>query len=80
MTPATKRLIAEEIRHNRALLTVVETWWQQQPMSDQRTEQFRRINFWRNLLRDGETRLNLGDLGEAVSDQRGRVTLDGVGR
>jgi acyl-CoA reductase-like NAD-dependent aldehyde dehydrogenase len=69
MTEDTKRRLAQEIRHRRALLTAEETWWQQQPMSAARTEGFRAINFWRNVLRDAEHRLGVGDLGESESEQ-----------
>jgi hypothetical protein len=66
MTPETVHLIAQEIRHQRALLTVQEAWWQQQPKTVARDEGFRRINFWRRVLKDAESRLTVGDDGEAV--------------
>lgn len=58
MTESTKELIRLEIRNTRASLTNLETWWQGQPVSDVRTEQFRRINFFRNVWRDAEKRLD----------------------
>ncbi len=58
MTPHTVHLIAQEIRHFRALLTVLETWSQQQDRSDTVSETFRRINFWRGILKVAEDRLS----------------------
>lgn len=72
MTDETVKRIAHEIRHTRALLTVEETWWQRQPAGEPRTEGFRRINFWRNVLKDAERRLEAGDIGEAGSTDRPR--------
>lgn len=70
MSPATVHLIAQEIRHRRALLTVEETWWQQQPKTSARDEGFRRINFWRRLLKDAEGRLSVdlsGEIDESIA-------------
>lgn len=58
MTPDTVHLIAQEIRHFRALLTVEETWAQHQMRSDTISEVFRRINFWRSILKVAEDRLS----------------------
>ena len=58
MTPFTVHLIAQEIRHYRALLTVLETWAQQQDRCDAVSETFRRINFWRSVLKIAEDKLS----------------------
>lgn len=65
MQPLTVHRIAQEIRHSRALLTSEETWWQQQPRGETQADGFRRINFWRQVLKDAEDRLASGDVGEA---------------
>lgn len=57
MTPDTVHRIAQEIRHIRATLTVEETWWQRQQKSATQEEGFRRINFWRRVLKDAEASL-----------------------
>lgn len=51
MTPDTVHRIAQEIRHQRALLTTRETWLQKQPKTDTRDEEFRYINFERRALK-----------------------------
>jgi hypothetical protein len=58
MTPDTVHHIAQEIRHFRALLTVEETWAQHQGRNETVTEVFRRINFWRAILKVAEDRLS----------------------
>ena len=58
MSPHTVHLIAQEIRHIRAMLTVHETWAQQQERSETVSETFRRINFWRSILKVAEDRLS----------------------
>jgi hypothetical protein len=58
MSPHTVHLIAQEIRHFRALLTVQETWAQRQDRSDTISDMFRRINFWRGILKVAEDRLS----------------------
>ena len=58
MTPQTVHRIAQDIRHVRALLTVEETWTQAQEQSAMREEAFRRINFWRRVLKDAEHQLS----------------------
>jgi acyl-CoA reductase-like NAD-dependent aldehyde dehydrogenase len=57
--------IAQEIRHLRALLTAHETWQQRQPTSETRAEEYRRITFWRRVLKGAEQQLACGDVGEA---------------
>lgn len=59
MSPATIRYIVQEIRHERAKLTVEETWLQHHRAigGDVIAEGFRRINFWRDVLADAETKL-----------------------
>jgi acyl-CoA reductase-like NAD-dependent aldehyde dehydrogenase len=59
-----QRQVLETIRHRRAELTAQETYWQQQPVSEQRTEAFRLINFWRNVYRDAERRFEQDAAGE----------------
>lgn len=49
-----------EIRAVRAHVTAEETWWQTQPVGTTRTDAFRRINFWRQVLRTAEHRLRDG--------------------
>jgi acyl-CoA reductase-like NAD-dependent aldehyde dehydrogenase len=67
----TRRLIAQTIRHRREELTARETWWQQQPLGDVRTEGFREINFWRNVYRDAERRLtDDADVRSDATEQR----------
>lgn len=51
MTPHTVHRITQEVRQLRALLTVEETWTQSQPKTVTRDETFRRITFWRYILR-----------------------------
>jgi hypothetical protein len=51
MTPHTLHRITQEVRHLRALLTVEETWAQAQPKTVTRDETFRRVTFWRYILR-----------------------------
>jgi hypothetical protein len=67
VSPDTVHVIAQEIRHRRALLTVDEHWWQQQPKSPTRDEGFRRINFWRRVLKEAEQQLAVGELEEIAS-------------
>lgn len=57
MTPHTVHRIAQEIRHLRALLTVHETQLQQVEKSAARDEEFRRITFWRGVLKSAEHQL-----------------------
>jgi hypothetical protein len=54
MAPVTIHRIAQEIQHQRGLLTTEETWAQKQPASSTRDETFRRINFWRGVLKKAE--------------------------
>lgn len=63
MSPATIRRIVQEIRHERALLTVEETELQvyRNKGGDLVAEGFRRINFWREVLKDAEAKLAVGD-------------------
>ena len=51
MTPQTIHRITQEVRQLRALLTVEETWVQAQPKTVTRDELFRRVTFWRYMLR-----------------------------
>jgi hypothetical protein len=57
MSPYTVHRIAQEIRHRRAQLTVEEKWAQQQEPSPMREDTFRRINFWRDVLKLAEHQL-----------------------
>jgi hypothetical protein len=50
-------LIAQEIRNHRDRLTAEQTWWQNQPRSESRAEGFRRINFWREVLKIASQKL-----------------------
>jgi hypothetical protein len=65
MTPAMVHRIAQEIRHYRALLSAQETWQQRQPQSLTQAEEYRRITFWRRVLKSAEAQLACGDVGEA---------------
>jgi hypothetical protein len=58
MRPETQRLIAQEIRHQQEALTAQSRWLSQQPEGPTRREGFRRVNFWRNVLRDAEGKLS----------------------
>jgi len=51
VTPHTVHRITQEVRQLRALLTVEETWAQHQPKTSTRDETFRRVTFWRYILR-----------------------------
>jgi hypothetical protein len=51
MTPHTIHRITQEVRQLRALLTVEESWAQAQPKTTTRDEVFRRVTFWRYMLR-----------------------------
>jgi hypothetical protein len=57
MTPHMVHLIAQEIRAFRAMLTKEQDWLAGQPASEVRVERFRRIQFWRMVLKFGEDRL-----------------------
>ena len=57
MTPQTVHRIAQEIQHQRGLLTTEETWAQKQPPSVTRDEAFRRVNFWRRVYKLAEQEL-----------------------
>lgn len=57
MTPQTVHRIAQELQKFRALLTVEETWLQAQDDVIQRSECFRRINFWREIYKEAERKL-----------------------
>lgn len=63
MTPQTVHWIAQDIRHVRAMLSVQEEWLQRQEPSESRSEQFRRITFWRRLLKVAEHQLATGQVG-----------------
>jgi hypothetical protein len=57
MTPATVYRIAREIEKWRGLLSEEEKWLQQQPRTEHRAEEFRRIDFYRGVLADAVTKL-----------------------
>ena len=57
MTPATVHRIAQEIRYFRGLLAKEYEWVESQPLTDSQVELFRRIRFWRMVLKFGEERL-----------------------
>lgn len=57
MTPAMVHRIAQEIRYFRAMLTKEQEWVAAQPLTDSHVESFRRIRFWRMVLKFGEERL-----------------------
>ena len=54
MTPQTVHRVSQELQHIRGLLTTEETWAQKQPAGPARDELFRRINFWRGVLKRAE--------------------------
>jgi hypothetical protein len=58
VTPQTVHRIAQEIQKQKALLTVEQSWLQEQPKSDTRDEGFRRINFWRDIFKAAEAKLS----------------------
>lgn len=58
MSPQTVHWLAQEIQKRKALLTVEETWLQQQEKSDIRDEAFRRITFWREIYKTAEAKLS----------------------
>lgn len=57
MTDDTLRLISQEIRHHREALQARVHWLQRQPEGPMRREGFQHVNFWRNVMRDAEQRL-----------------------
>ncbi len=57
MTDATLRLIGQKIRHQKEALQAEVFWLQQQPEGPMRREGFQHVNFWRNVFRDAEQRL-----------------------
>ena len=65
MKADTQRLIGQEIRHQQEALTAQVKWLQRQPEGVTRQEGFRRVNFWRNVLRDAEHRLHTVDIDAA---------------
>jgi hypothetical protein len=64
LTPDTVHLIAQEIRQQRAVLTVEETWLKRQRFNPTRDERYRRILFWRVVLKYAEEQLASGTYGE----------------
>lgn len=57
MNPHTLHWIAQDIRNQRAQLTADEKWARNHARGDLQLELFRRVNFWRAVLRDAEKRL-----------------------
>ena len=57
MTAETRRLIAKEIRHDMERWNAAVRWLLQQPEGSMRREAFQHANFWRNVLRDADHRL-----------------------
>lgn len=70
MTPHTVHRIAQEVRQLHAVLTLEETWAQHQPKTVTRDEIFRRITFWRYMLR--LTNLILGEYEQWRNDADGQ--------
>jgi hypothetical protein len=55
MSPQTVHWIANEIRHRRAELSLMEEWLQKEVASfSDRQQGFLRINFWRHVLKVAE--------------------------
>ncbi len=57
MTPDTVHRLAQEIRHERSLLTTRELWLQKQEKTAMRDEEFRIINFRKKVIRYAEQEL-----------------------
>jgi hypothetical protein len=57
VTPDTRFLIEQEIRHYRGILSGLMKWNQRQPHSSTRIENFERIAFWREVLNAAERRI-----------------------
>lgn len=57
MTPETVRLIGQEIRHRRGILTAEERWARALGAGSGQREALARIEFWRGLLTHAERRL-----------------------
>lgn len=57
MSPSTQRHIAQDVRLVRGLLTAHWDWMRANVPADAQRECFRRIAFWRLVLRDAELRL-----------------------
>lgn len=70
MTPQTVHRIAQEVRQLHAVLTLEEKWAQHQPKTITRDEIFRRITFWRYMLR--LTNLILGEYERWWNDADGQ--------
>lgn len=61
VTPDTIYRIAREIEHVRGLLREEEKWLQRQPQTAHRAESFRRIDFYRGVLKHAVTQLGTDD-------------------
>jgi hypothetical protein len=64
MTAETRQLIAKDIRLLRGMLTSMADWARAHPPSDMQRELYRRVAFWRIVLKDAELRMAFGDIGE----------------
>lgn len=71
MTAETQRLIGQEIRHQKEALRARTLWLLQQPAGSTQQEEFQRVNFWRNVLRDAEQRL------QRMAEAEGPVAVHG---
>ena len=58
LTKNEREVLTHLAKDFRALLTVEETWAQHQGRSETISEIFRRINFWRSVLKVAEDRLS----------------------
>jgi len=61
MSPETIYRIAREIEHQRGMLREEEKWLQRQPQTAHRAEGFRRIDFYRGVLKHAVTQLGIDD-------------------
>jgi len=57
MTPEMVYRIAREIEHQRGQLREEEKWLQRQPQTEHRAEEFRRIDFYRGVLKHAAAQL-----------------------
>lgn len=78
MTSETRHLIAKDIRLLRGVLTAQADWARAHEASEMQRELYRRVAFWRIVLKDAELRLAFGDVGEVEAGMEREIGKSSV--